>query len=141
MGLENRETTSPIGDQITLLLAGDGKKLAKRFEADGSKRQYDNAYRFASLTLPASSIQELGSIMRYVAEHRHRNICVIRGAARPRVDKNQVHRRTLAKYDDVPRRWVILDIDDLALPDDISPTSQKAVEFAIRQLLLRPTLI
>ena len=45
-----------------------------------------------------------------------------------------LHRRTLENYQDVLRSWVILDIDDLPLPEGILPTSQDAAAYAVSKL-------
>ena len=120
--------------QLTLLFAANGKRLAKRFRADGTKDSYDSAFEFVSTEADIATIDELLNIILYVSQSPERQICVIRGARRSDIHDNALHRRTLQNYRDVPRAWALLDIDDLLLPDAINPTSQAAVEYAISKL-------
>ena len=107
-----RQTSLDISTNLTLLFATDGKKLAKRIRADGSKVGYDLAYQFISTQTPITTIDELSAIIKHVSQHQDRNICIIRGAPRPHLDAGQKHRRTLDHYQDVPRSWALFDIDD-----------------------------
>ena len=132
--LQHAEKTHVDSDSLTLLFAANGKKLAKRINADGSKQGYDLAYQFQCLSTPVASINDLFNIMRYVSQHPERNICIIRGKPHDHIREGQVHKRRLSNYMDVPRSWAMFDIDDLALPEAVDPTSQAAVVYAISKM-------
>lgn len=119
---------------LTVLMAVDGKKLAKRFQANGDVIPYGHAYWFTSGSRVIQTIEELFQVIKTIAEQEDSVAGLIRGAALPHLNTRKPHRRIKEHYEDVPRAWVMLDIDDLPLPDSVSPTSQEAVEQAIARL-------
>lgn len=131
--IKNKNPKSDF-NQMTLLFAADGRKLAKRFYADGQEESYDRAYLFKSASVAINNIDDLFNIVQSVSEHPDRHIGIVRGTLCAHIEADQMHRRTSDNYQDVARSWALFDIDDLSLPPDISPISEEAVLFALKKM-------
>jgi hypothetical protein len=103
-------------DSITVLQARD-RRLAKRIGLDGSIEDYDYAKHFDLVAIPVDGLDHLEDDLRRLLYQPDR--CVVRGGIAGRA---MGVRRLLHPDDDdpaslvdVPRRWLALDVDSLAL--------------------------
>jgi hypothetical protein len=123
-------------DNITILRAR-GRRLAKRIAADGSIESYDLAKRFDITALPVDGLDHLEEDLHRLLHQPDR--CVVRGAIADLGRATHVRRllhpddRDPGSLVDIPRRWLALDVDSLALPDnvvvdDISACARVAIE-------------
>jgi hypothetical protein len=105
------------------ILRSRGRRLAKTIHADGSITPWDEAKIFDLIEVPIADLAALERLLRRL--ERRPDCCVVRGkpADPERVcgvrrlltpDRETGDQPTLVE---VPRRWVPLDIDHLALPD------------------------
>ena len=118
------------GDTVTVLRARN-RRLAKLVRADGSMVGYDLARTVDAASVPMSS---LDALWRLLARLQVRpDCCVVRGAP---VGGERVHgvRRLVHRdeqtgdeptFRNLPRRWLALDMDSIARPDDV-PASDLA---------------
>lgn len=110
--------------QATLLTSTEGRVLTKTHTPDGP-RAYDKAYLYRSEIVEFGTLPEILDTLRMIEDMPHS--CLIRGekmeqdlsgldpytrAAMP-TNYNEVTPRNLENFADVPRAWVMLDIDDV----------------------------
>jgi AAA domain len=106
------------------------KVLAKRFEADGTKRDYDDCFDFRYRELPANTFAELLAAISWVSSHP--TMCVLRGVLRPEWPRADTapdayfYRRKNdrpgepANITEGAFSWVVYDYDDTASPFDLA---------------------
>jgi hypothetical protein len=111
-------------DSVTILRSVDNppRLLAKTnmVSPDGAwqSRKTQHPYHFGYDTVPVSSIAELSSLLTTLAGDPYR--CIIRGHqgihwddAHPAVHRNK------QTFDEVPRSWVLLDVEKYPVPDGL----------------------
>lgn len=116
-------------DRITVLHCQDGY-AAKTFHADGRVRPYRAGKHFRCEELACSSLQDLHSILMSLQDMQR--AFVIRGE--PVGDgtlADAIIRRTKVNFRDVPRRWLMLDIDGVPLPSGMEPLSGEALAHVV----------
>lgn len=108
-------------DALTILRAHNGRRLTKTFSVATNgqvhKADYDSATWFAVEARPVGSIHELHRELLQLEADPH--ACVIRGAPLPGINLACTRRTksgTAPAFFEVPRQWVMLDVDGLALP-------------------------
>lgn len=95
-------------DSLTVLTSA-GPVLTKTWRADGTIESYGRAKHFTVETVPVSNIHELAAVLQALEQQPTK--CVIRGEPREGVGQDGRVQRTLQNFQDVPRRWVMLDVD------------------------------
>jgi len=112
-------------DGITVMRAHDNRRMTKLHRADGTCGDYDLAYRYDAATVPLNGLVDILRLLHRLLPLYDR--CVVRGALAGGertygirrlafADKKTGDAATLA---DVPRRWLALDWDGIALPHDV----------------------
>lgn len=137
--MRETKTNRASGTLTILRTAGRGAHrpvLAKRWQGDGQVADYDRAKHFHVTNHPVDGIKGLYRALRKLSGDRH--ACVIRGrvtdeAASRQVDDGQLLTRTLDNFDDVPRRWLMFDVDDWGLQD--GETERQAAQRWVREVL------
>ena len=126
------------GDSITILHAR-GRRLAKRIQADGQVLAYDDATYFDLHDQAVGGLADLADLLERLAPCT--DCCVIRGAIADPARTERVRRLLYARdgYQptlvNVPRRWVAIDIDDVARPAEVSAADlRRCGEIAIATL-------
>ena len=88
-------TAALPGDEITILHAQDGKRLAKLFTVATNgvviRRDFDGATFFSAETVPVAGIRDLCTILRRIEAHE--GACIIRGALADGIDPARVRRK------------------------------------------------
>lgn len=100
-----------MSDQITVLRSLSGK-LAKTWRKDGSIEAYGSAYHYAVEEHGVDSVEAMSKLLLGLAKEPSR--CVIRGrwkADAPAPNTKAKTRRLNVCFDDAPRRWLALDVD------------------------------
>lgn len=121
-------------DYLTVLRGDPKKRAAKRFKADGTQDSYNAGLWFSATSVPIYEIDDLAETLSQLTA---RPDChVIRGAPLYPPD-TPVKRRKKdpAYFKEIPRRWMILDIDDPIPPEVYDPTDRLAVEWAVHKFL------
>jgi len=122
-------------DSLTVLTSA-GPVLTKTWRADGTIESYGRAKHFSVESAPVSSIHDLAAVLQALEQQPTK--CVIRGEPRDGVGQDGRVQRTLQNFQDVPRRWVMLDVDgwDAALRG-IDPVAEpeRAVSAFIHEAL------
>ena len=131
-----------------ILLLKTSLQLCKQFSAEGSSVkaisvQFSKNY-LASHSQPITNITEFSSLLSSLEQEHHS--AIVRGAIAEDVDTSRSIRRRLRKgyltdpndypIIDVPASWIMIDIDKLPLPSNITLLAepQQAIEYAITQL-------
>ncbi len=117
------DTHASDAEVITVLIALDGHTASKRFDnVDGviKKTSYVAGTWFGLMTRAASSILELSAEIS--ALEATTTAFVIRGEIRPGKDGSNRIQRLLTNFGTPPqgRYWVLLDLDKIALPPQLS---------------------
>jgi hypothetical protein len=111
---------------FTLLVSADDRLFAKQFHRDtnGSiaRRDYDKAYEVRAVTADVNTIELLSEVLTTIEADPM--VCAIPGRLKPGIDPDAVVYRTLhpqedgrpACFDDVPRRWIMIDMDKVTIP-------------------------
>jgi predicted P-loop ATPase len=123
-------TTEKMHGAVNVLTAVDGSLLTKRMSrTDGELRcgNYDKAYLFISDEVPVQTIHDLARLLPYLSTAKQS--CIIRGAKMPGSPDpcRRLFRRNGDEgpfFEDVPRSWMCIDIDDLPLPDGLDPMTE-----------------
>ncbi|MGH1483778.1 MAG: hypothetical protein ACRBM6_34680 [Geminicoccales bacterium] len=107
-----------LPNAVTVLKSGRGERLGKTFIKGLPKQSYDKAFLHTSETWIFDTIGGLAEIL--VEASCHSDKAVIRRAIKPEYDESEPHVRRLkdhhhdgrrATYRDVPRIWIMADID------------------------------
>jgi hypothetical protein len=123
-------------DSVTIL-AARGKRLAKVIRPDRTILDYDKAFRFDATTVTLAGLQDIRHLLEKLLPRSER--AVVRGALID-CDAAENIRRLVhpdektsdaATLRDVPRRWLALDADGVARPDDVAPTDLLACADAV----------
>ena len=114
-------------DALTVLHA-TGRRLAKRLHTDGRVEGYDRTRTLDGYTVPVADLAAILTLLQRLLPRPE--CCVIRGELL--AGERAVHVRRLLYPDrqtgelptmrDVPRRWVALDMEGIALPPDVPVT-------------------
>jgi hypothetical protein len=106
---------------LTVLHAHKRRRLTKTFTVASNgvvvKKDYDNALHFAAERVPLHGILDLHARLQRIESDPH--ACIIRGEAKPDTDLAWIRRKKAENggiFQEVPRRWVMLDIDGVPLP-------------------------
>ena len=134
-------------DTLTILRARSSKpngppvRLAKTIHADGSVQSYDGAYKFDIACVPVKGLFDLHDKLKWLV--RQYNKCVVRGTLIEGTKASNVRRlfyRCAESGDaptlrDMPHRWVALDVDGLARPEDIPVDDiERCADYAMGKL-------
>lgn len=108
------------GETVTVLHAHDGKRLAKTFAlaTNGQVRRIDfpGATWFRHEAVPVANIDDLAAVLRRLEGDE--GACVIRGALAEGADPKRLRRQKVgagASFVEVPRQWLMLDVDGIPL--------------------------
>ncbi len=120
-----------MSDTLTILHA-PSRRLTKLIHADGTIEGYDDAKTFDMAEAAIQDLDHLGRILAKLMNRPH--CCIVRGGiadpARTWGVRRLLHRCTqtsdLPTIRDVNRRWIGLDVEGVARPDDIEPTDLTA---------------
>ncbi|TCG00423.1 hypothetical protein BZM26_12760 [Paraburkholderia strydomiana] len=121
--------------EVTVLTSLD-HPLNKRFKFDENgevkKDNYQNAFLYDAETTTVSGIEELARVIEVCSAATNR--ILIRGS--PAKGKHKRVQRLEHKFPEHPEGtpWVMLDFDDVALPDGFDPLSLDAIEWVITKL-------
>jgi hypothetical protein len=128
-GAPPAELTPTPPDSITILVAKGQKILTKRWTrfAQGPPKEtaYDRATWFCASEHPVSNIRGLGAAISEISADPR--AAIVRGAVAPGANRRHMLRRALPRGDvpatlvPTPRRWVGLDIENIACPPEIDP--------------------
>jgi hypothetical protein len=118
-------------DKITILVSR-GCRLGKMVRTGGEIASFDKARTFDLFERSIEGLTELGGWLRWLSDRS--DCCVVRGAildaARTRAVRRLLQRDPKTgdspTLRDVPRRWLALDLDSLALPEYVAPTDLPA---------------
>ena len=125
-------------NELAILRASSGRQQAKRFaRIDGeilsTKVAPEPFWRVTAQT--ASTIDELATLLKRLADDP--TVGVIREAPKLELDISKPVARRAVNFDDVPRSWVMVDIDDLAAPHlDVAEESGLAAHYVRDELAL-----
>lgn len=114
-------------DLVMTVLHSRGRRLAKFIDSDGNVSNYDAARTFDMREASFSDLAELRDLLSELSERR--DCCAVRGGIADPARTRGVRRLLHADGDDpatlvdVPRSWLALDIDGLAVPDYIDRRS------------------
>lgn len=127
-----------------VILSNPSVRFCKRFKLVNGQVRYEKAefcLRYSYKTRPAGNIHELSELLMGLESDRHS--IIIRGQLAEDVDTDKPMRRRLYRSDrsepnefpflDVPASWVMIDVDKLALPEELRVTKDTlaCVEYAI----------
>uniref|UniRef100_UPI002AB73221 hypothetical protein n=1 Tax=Paraburkholderia tropica TaxID=92647 RepID=UPI002AB73221 len=121
--------------EVTVLTSLD-HPLNKRFKLDENgevkKDNYQNAFLYDAETTTVSGIEELARVIAVCSAATNR--ILIRGSPAKGIHKRV--QRLEHKFPEHPEGtpWVMLDFDDVALPDGFAPLSLDAIEWVITKL-------
>lgn len=130
-------------NKTVTVLTAPGKRLCKYFSSATSE-SWQSAKYFTATEISLSGIEGFYSLIRESADLR--NQCIIRGRLRADADHSKPVRRQLNRqrsvdpneeaFEDVPREWIMIDIDKLALPSQLKTSTNPAasVNYAISLL-------
>jgi hypothetical protein len=126
-----------VFDSLTILQTKGGLPLTKTFKADGTVEPYGNAKYLKPVSQPVESIRDLSEVLSAIEGQTDQ--CIIRGelsnpAAGEDPDRKGYYARTKEVYEDKPRHWVMIDIDNFE-PDGVDPVANPVD--AINQYLTR----
>ncbi|MGU3358888.1 hypothetical protein ACLBWX_01000 [Methylobacterium sp. M6A4_1b] len=122
-------------DSLTELRSAQGLRMVKRITRDPSTgklaiEDYDaGAYSFHQATHQVASIRTMATVLDTIMLNP--TACVIRGE--PKYPELQVVLRRKTHFDDVPRRWVLLDMENIPLPPGLDWRTEP--EAAIRHAI------
>jgi hypothetical protein len=109
--------------------------LNKKYQLASGKLQsqpYANAYRFKAKSFAISGIEELADLLSKVSLHPQQ--CIIRGLHQKTSVPNTQRRKDIFPEHHHGTPWVMIDFDDIPLPDGIDPLGTKALEHGISKL-------
>jgi hypothetical protein len=130
-------------DRLTVLTSVNRRLASKTFsqKKDGTiqNRSYGNEKYFSVTAIEVAGIGELARALEGLSRNPH--AFVVRGEPLPGIDRKRT-RRLLhpdrktgepATFTEAPRRWVLVDVDEIACPAAIDPKSdpEDAVEHVI----------
>lgn len=118
---------------VTLLHAHAPRPLAKTWKADGKIARYPNLKTFSCAPRPVGGIRELSELLAEL-EGAPRT-AIIRGELREGIDPEEVQRNN-ATFEDVPRPWLALDVDEFkpAGADPVADPAAAVAEFLATHL-------
>lgn len=127
---------APLSESTVTVLRSVDHPVNKRYYLDDAgtlhKQSYQNAYKFDVRQQPVNNIEELATLLSECSQ-KDRDVLVrglpVQGICVP----------TQRKKDHFPEHpegtpWVMLDFDDIAVPEAIDPLSMDAIEWVIAQL-------
>lgn len=106
---------------VTVLHCSSPLVLVKTWKADGTIAQYSTAKNFTCTSRPVGDIRELSTLLTPLAGDPR--AAIIRGGLRADVCQGGEVLRNSDTFEDVPRPWLALDIDDFE-PQDSDPLTQ-----------------
>src|SRR5688572_27774204 len=109
-------------DSLTILRPVDYRRvMAKEYEISPNglvvKREFTEPKHFSVTRREVDGIEALHAAL--VEIERDPRVCVVRGEPRPDTDllhTRRVKKGEAATFDDVPRRWIMVDADKVPLP-------------------------
>ncbi len=112
-------------------------RMVKAFRLDGNgqveKIDYENAISFTAQRFEAPDIQSLAEFV--TALSKRKDSVLLRGE--PKFGYGGAgRRRTLENFPPVPGGvpWVMLDVDNVPIPEEMDPLSREAIEWVVAQL-------
>lgn len=103
-------------------------RLAKRLRADGGADGYDKAKTLDAFTVPVADLAGIEALLRRLLPQP--SCCVVRGELMHGPRAKGIRRLLytcketgeLPTFQDVPRRWLALDLDGVPMPDGLAAT-------------------
>lgn len=108
---------------VTLLHAHAPRPLAKIWKADGKIDRYPKLKTFSCSSRPVGGIRDLSTLLAELEGTPH--TAIIRGELREGIEPGSVLQRNNATFEDVPRPWLALDVDEFE-PVDADPVGEPA---------------
>lgn len=132
-----REASEDLASSLTVLTCGKSMSLAKRWLADGTIAAYDGPRNYRVRSVPVGDIHALSEVLTRLEGAPHS--CVIRGefvgderaqGIEP-PERPGHYRRLLTLFDDVPRTWFCVDVDNYEplLADPVAQPEMAVGEF------------
>lgn len=122
-------------NEITVLTAHQGR-LVKSYAAgvDGKVEccAYDDVGVFKHARYFANSLEDLGELVTRLSSQD--NAILIRGTSKPTANRELRRNTETFPEPDAGCPWLMIDFDNIALPDGTNPTSRAAIEHAVRLL-------
>ncbi len=127
---------APLSESTVTVLRSVDHSVNKRYYLDDAgtlhKQSYQNAYKFDVRQQPVNNIEELASLLSECSQ-KDRDV-LVRG-----LPAQGICVPTQRKKDHFPEHpegtpWVMLDFDDIAVPEAIDPLSMDAIEWVIAKL-------
>lgn len=127
--------TDTHASAVTVLTARDGHMVKSYVLDDTDKlitKPYSNESQFWHARYPVDNLEQLGSLVKRLSEKN--NAILIRGVLASKI--HTTLRRTDENFPEPEAgcRWLMIDFDNIALPDGTNPTSKEAIEYVIRKL-------
>jgi hypothetical protein len=133
------QATAP-GD-VTILRA-PGRRLTKLITETGIVG-YDNVLRFEREAVRIETVEDLAGLLEDLAGQT--DACIIRGVLKPEfagqrlvLRRSRDHPGVAARFAEVPRSWLMVDLEHVACPPGIDPTDPVLVGGALRRYLPDP---
>ena len=130
-------TAPEWADDITIMRARGGKRLAKLHRADGTTAAYDEAWNYDAQVVPVAGLLDVFNLLQWLLPRPDR--CVVRGE--PIGEMRGIRRLVFPckktgaapTLRDVPRRWLAVDWDGIHRPanvraDDLEACGDAALE-------------
>ena len=143
--ISNSSHLGNVSDTVTVLKVGGGKSATKTFRWDGSAyiktHDFDAGMWFSHDEYAVSNIHDLSQLLTTVEASQ--DSFIIRGALNADApSKERVRRMKNPEengsiwFDERPRHWLLIDIDDIELPDWANPVSdpERIIIFLINKM-------
>lgn len=135
-----RSFPAATGDSVThiTVLTSLDHPVNKRFSLNQNqqvqKHNFQNAYFFDATTVPVNGIADLAKLIEFCSLDPYHML--IRG--RPVVSNTHRLRKTGENFAEHPEGsyWVMLDFDDVSVPENFDPLSVEAIEWVVAKLPL-----
>ena len=134
--VKQQQTNSGVGESGATVLTSLNQPVTKRFfiNAEGklNVESYGNAFLFKARVHPVSSIHDLAELVAEASKGTKH--ILIRGL--PWFSHTFPVQRTKENFEEHPEGtpWVMLDFDNIAVPEDINPLSEQGLEWVIQKL-------
>ncbi|MDQ9168816.1 DEAD/DEAH box helicase [Oxalobacteraceae bacterium R-40] len=113
-----------------------GLSAVKRFVADDAGKvtsiPYDSADAFRHQRLPVSNFDDFAQLLQRAS--RQSDVMLIRGEARQGLHQGAAKTNRNFQEPAAGCAWVMIDFDNIKLPEGMNPFSREAIEYGVRQM-------
>jgi DEAD/DEAH box helicase len=120
---------------ITVLTATSSNTVKTYYnDAEGQLKcqQYGNEMYFNYSLVQVQGIAQFSTLL--ITLSKRKNAILIRGTPRPGLPKLVLRQKVNFPEDEAGRFWVMLDFDNLPVPEGMNPNSEEAIEYYILKL-------